>query len=153
MHPEFLFEGEEFAWTDSAYAVTPRTIPIHKQPASLDPANAIFDRVLATLRVQSEHCMGALKGWFQCLQGLRVDINSNLDHAKALQWITTAIILHNLIIDVEGAASTTQFMADHGHAEELEDCGGQDAPQGADEEAGETKHQRLVEELIAYRSN
>ena len=68
-----------------------------------------------------------------------MNINSNLDHAKALQWITTAIILHNLIIDVEGAASTTQFMADHGHAEELEDHGGQDAPQGADEEAGETK--------------
>ena len=67
MHPEFLFEGEEFTWTDSAYAVTPQTIPVHKWPAFLDPANAIFDCVLATLHVQSKHCMGALKGWFQCL--------------------------------------------------------------------------------------
>jgi len=51
MHPEILFEGEEFTWTDSAYAVTIHTIPVHKQPVSLYPANALFDRVLANIRV------------------------------------------------------------------------------------------------------
>jgi hypothetical protein len=39
-YPDILFEGEEFAWTDSAYPVGIRMIPVHKQPASLDPANA-----------------------------------------------------------------------------------------------------------------
>jgi hypothetical protein len=50
-HPDWFFEGEEFAWTDSAYSVNSRTIPVHKQPASLDPANAIFDKIVAHLRV------------------------------------------------------------------------------------------------------
>lgn len=62
--PELLFEGEEFAWADSAYAVNSCTIPVHKQPASLDPDNAMFDGAVAHLRVRSEHCMGALKGCF-----------------------------------------------------------------------------------------
>ena len=50
-HPGFLFDGEEFAWADSAYAVNTQTIPVHKRPASLDPANALFDHVLAQLHV------------------------------------------------------------------------------------------------------
>jgi hypothetical protein len=153
-HPELLFDGDEFAWVDSAYAISTRTIPVHKRPASLDPANAIFDRVLAQLRVRSEHCMGALKGRFQCLRGLRVNINSNSDHANALNWITVAIILHNLIIDVEGNSFLPHFLPDHGHDEELEDGGGQHEPQfeGDDEDNGVAKRRELVEELIAFKS-
>ena len=50
-HPDILFNGEEFAWTDSAYAVNSHTISVHKCPASLDPANSLFDRIVAQLRV------------------------------------------------------------------------------------------------------
>lgn len=50
-HLDFLFDGEEFAWADSAYAVSTQTIPVHKQPPSLDPANSLFDHVLAQLHV------------------------------------------------------------------------------------------------------
>ncbi|KAK0460317.1 hypothetical protein IW261DRAFT_1429065 [Armillaria novae-zelandiae] len=32
--PEWMFKGNEFAWTDSAYTLTARTIPVHKKPAS-----------------------------------------------------------------------------------------------------------------------
>lgn len=70
LHPDWFFSGEEFAWMDSAYSVDSRTIPVHKKPASLDPKNALFDKTVAHLRVRSEHCMGALKGRFQCLRGL-----------------------------------------------------------------------------------
>jgi len=69
-HPEWVFEGEEFARADSAYAVNVRTIPVHKKPASLDPANTFFDMLVAHLRIRSEHCMGALKGHFQSLREL-----------------------------------------------------------------------------------
>jgi hypothetical protein len=69
-HPNWFFEGNEFAWADSAYALNCYTIPVHKQPASLRPENAAFDHVVSHLRVCSEHCMGALKGCFQCLCGL-----------------------------------------------------------------------------------
>ena len=97
-HPDWFFSGEEFAWTDSAYPLNKRTIPVHKKPASLHRENTIFDHAVSHLRVRSEHCMGALKGRFQCLRGLRVAINSPESHFKAMRWMKVAIILHNLVI-------------------------------------------------------
>ncbi|KIL53860.1 hypothetical protein M378DRAFT_1068376 [Amanita muscaria Koide BX008] len=32
--PNYLFQGQEFAWTDSAYPLGERVIPVHKMPAS-----------------------------------------------------------------------------------------------------------------------
>jgi len=32
-HPEWFFDRDEFAWTDSAYTVNSRTILVHKQSA------------------------------------------------------------------------------------------------------------------------
>ncbi|KAG6895106.1 hypothetical protein C0993_010152 [Termitomyces sp. T159_Od127] len=45
------------------------------------------------------------------------------EHYKACWWITVAIILHNLIIDVEGGTSVEQFLDQHGREEEIEDGG------------------------------
>jgi hypothetical protein len=150
-HPEWFFDGDEFAWTDSAYTVNSRTIPVHKQPASSLYENTLFDGVVSHLRVRSEHCIGVLKGRFQCLRGLRVNINSNKDHVDALRWITAAIILHNLIIDIEGHEHTQDLLPQHGVHEELEDWGPRHAPnyQGEEEDA---KRRQLVAELIAYKS-
>ena len=46
------------------------------------------------------------------------NIDSNSDHVKACHWITIAIILHNLVIDVEGGDSVGQFGDIHRQAEE-----------------------------------
>jgi len=62
--------------------------------------------------------MGALKGRWQCLQGLRVNINSKRQHRAACRWITIAIILHNLVIDVYGMVMGTQFGGVHTRVEE-----------------------------------
>jgi len=150
--PNWFFEGDEFAWTDSAYPCNLRTIPVHKEPASLQPANAIFDRYVSHLRVHSEHTMGALKGRFQCLRGLRLVINSKSDHVAACRWITVAIILHNLIIDVEGVTSAAEFHQLHTHIEEEEDRGAHDEPINGDIGLnGEAKRQKLIDELMEYR--
>lgn len=93
--------------------------------------------------------MGALKGHFQCLRGLQVNINSNSEHAKALNWITVAIILHNIIIDVEGNSSLPHFLPDHGHDQEFEDRGGQHELQEDDQDNGMAKRRELVTKLIA----
>ncbi|EJF59387.1 hypothetical protein DICSQDRAFT_65199, partial [Dichomitus squalens LYAD-421 SS1] len=148
------FRGNEFAWTDSAYALNSRTIPVHKKPASLRRENAIFDRMVSHLRVHSEHCMGALKGCFQCLRGLRVTINSPKAHFKATHWIKVAIILHNLIIDIEGEVSGARFGELHTSVEEEEDAGTLDdqLDLGQDEDEGEAKRECLVAELLAYRA-
>ncbi|KDQ05719.1 hypothetical protein BOTBODRAFT_78865, partial [Botryobasidium botryosum FD-172 SS1] len=95
--PNWFFQGNEFAWGDSAYTLLPRMIPIHKKPANLVRENAIFDHTVAAIRVRSEHTMGALKGQWQALCGLRVLINSNNNHINACRWITVCIILHNLL--------------------------------------------------------
>ena len=147
-HANWFFSGEEFAWADSAYAVNSRTIPIHKKPASLEPMNALFDKVVASLRVRSEHCMGALKGRFQCLRGLRVHIDSNKDHYEACQWISVAIILHNLIIDVEGSKSAEYFGSVHGPNEEADDTDIHPEEEGVNNDNDDdTKRRQLVEEL------
>ena len=92
-----------------------------------------------------------LKGQFQCLHGLRVNIKSNKDHVDALCWVTAAIILHNLIIDIEGHEHTQDLLPRHGVDEEQEDRGPRHAPnyQGQDED---TKRRQLVAELLAYKS-
>jgi hypothetical protein len=151
-YPHWFFEGNEFAWADSAYTVNSRTIPVHKQPASLDPVNTLFDKLVAHLRIRSEHCMGALKGRFQCLRGLQVEINSKCDHDMACRWITNSIILHNLIIDVEGSKFGEYFQNDHGRLEEEDDRGWADEPQGDILEEGEDKRRQLVTELVAFRA-
>jgi hypothetical protein len=153
-HSNWLFKGEEFAWADSAYGVSDTCIPIHKRPAADHPDNARFDRAVAHICIRCEHCMGALKGRWQCLRGLRVSINSKRDHIEACRWITVAIILHNLCIDVEGnmhqlylyddsyisvgRTNLEHFMHEHDMAEE------QDAtPEGEDldnsDEAGKKR--------------
>lgn len=102
--------------------------------------------------------MGALKNRFQCLQGLRVAINSPDDHYYATQWITVAIILHNLVIDVEGPDAVKSFggagRADTEGDQYREETNSQtDDGHGrqADEEEGEEKRKRLVEELRVFR--
>jgi hypothetical protein len=100
--------------------------------------------------------MGALKGHFQCLCGLHVQINSNQDHIAACQWITIAIILHNLVINVEGGSSAGCFESIHGRVEEQEDRALADDPEnhnanGDDEEEGKAKWSQLMSQLLAYK--
>ncbi|KAI0041849.1 hypothetical protein FA95DRAFT_1584608 [Auriscalpium vulgare] len=152
-YPDWFFGDGEFAWADSAYAVNSRTIPVHKEPASFRRENKIFDQVVSHIRVRSEHCMGALKGRFQCLRGLRVRIRSAADHTDACRWITVEIVLHNFIIDVEGLEGTSQWMTPHGRQEEFKDRGARHPPLyyevGDDADA---KRRQLVEEIVAIKS-
>jgi hypothetical protein len=46
--------------------------------------------------------MGYIKGRFQSLRGLRQQIKNPRDHLLAIAWIKACLILHNLIIDIEG---------------------------------------------------
>jgi hypothetical protein len=123
---------------------------VHKKPVSLDPDNALFDKTLARLRVRSEHCMGALKGRWQCLRGLRVSINSKKEHVEACRWVTIAIILHNIVVQVEGEEFGAHFAAAHGAAEEGEDRG--DPHPVAGEATDNAKRRRLVAEIVAFKN-
>ncbi|KZP08128.1 hypothetical protein FIBSPDRAFT_914335 [Athelia psychrophila] len=143
LHPDWFFEENEFTWADSAYQVNARTIPVHKKPACLLPENILFDKTV--------HCMGALKGRFQCLRGLRVKIDSKSDHVAACRWITIAIIIHNIIINVEGGDAVQNFLAAHGAQEELEDHGLPHVPQEGGVVDDDAKRWTLVAEIVAFR--
>ncbi|TFK69390.1 hypothetical protein BDN72DRAFT_767955, partial [Pluteus cervinus] len=146
------FSGDEFAWGDSAYPLSPRMIPIHKEPASLQPENKFFDKKVSTIRVRSEHCMGALKSRFPCLRSLRVNITSVDDHWDACRWITIAIIIHNMVIDVEGSAVEDMGTTNMGSSQvggDNEGEGDEEEEEVDDSEAGELKRQRLIAELLA----
>ncbi|KAI0075046.1 hypothetical protein K474DRAFT_1600542, partial [Panus rudis PR-1116 ss-1] len=143
------FEEGEFAWADSAYTCTHRIIPVHREPASLLQRNILFDTTVSRIRVRSEHCMGALKGRFQCLRGMRIMINSNRDHVEACRWITVAIILHNFIIDVEGSRYAADWIALHGQDEKFEDSGAVQVP--IDEGDPEALREYLIDELWAHQ--
>ncbi|KAF8217951.1 hypothetical protein K438DRAFT_15277 [Mycena galopus ATCC 62051] len=89
------------------------------------------------------------------MRDLRVQINSVADHERACRWVTIAIILHNLVIDVEGGESGAAFLHMHGADQEVQDRGGRDnplEPEYANDE-GEQKRMQLTAELLVYRED
>ena len=148
-YPDWFFDDNEFAWADSAYPVTHRTIPVFRQPASFVRRNEIFNKVVSHLRVRSEHCMGALKGRWQCLRGLRVMIKSNKDHIRACRWVTIAIILHNAVVDIEGEKHASHFIGVHTRRDEEQDRGSTHEPLSLND--NEAKRELLIDELLAAR--
>lgn len=132
-------------WANSAYICNSRTIPVNRKPASLTRCNTIFDAMVAHICVRSEHCMGALKGQWQCLHRLCISISNNREHVVACRWITIAIILHNAHIDPDGEHISVIRGGRAGAGEEHENHIGED---GSEED--ETKRKKLIDELIAY---
>lgn len=151
LYPDWFFGDGEFAWTDSAYTCNSRMVPVHKEPASFRPENALFDKTLLRLRVHSEHCMGLLKGRFQCLCGLRLQIRNNQEHVAACQWITICIILHNFLIEVEGSDIDFSPLNTHGRPEEAEDGADHDAVSWENDDDDALRRQ-LVAEIVAFKS-
>jgi hypothetical protein len=66
--------------------------------------------------------------------------------------MTIAIILHNIVIEVEGAMQGAYFTPIHTQVEEEHDRGLTElGMEGNDEDGGEQKRRMLVEELLAFR--
>jgi hypothetical protein len=95
--------------------------------------------------------MGALKGRFQCLRGLRVPVNTKTEHVAACRWVTIAIILHNLIIDFEGPQSAAQFLGEHTQDQEAEDTDPVHDYSDIVLPDGEAKREMLIDVLLAWR--
>jgi hypothetical protein len=53
------------------------------------------------VRIRSEHTIGLLKGTFQSLKELRIQISDKKKHLELILWVRCCIILHNLIIRIE----------------------------------------------------
>lgn len=99
-HAQLLSEGE-WCWSDVGYPLQSWCIIPYKRPLSALKENREFNFALSRIRIRSEHAIGYLKGRFQSLKELRIQINSPKDVTYASCWIQSCIILHAFSIDNE----------------------------------------------------
>ena len=79
------------------------------------------------MRIRIEHTIGVLKGRFQSLHELRINVSSHNRHLYTIMWCRACIILHNLIIRIEGDTVDERWM------EELLECGRADGQNNAND--------------------
>ncbi|KNZ57232.1 uncharacterized protein VP01_2204g4 [Puccinia sorghi] len=76
-------------------------------------SNLRFNQYLASLRVCNKHCIGILKGRFQLLRGLRLELTSVKSMGRITQWVGACLILHKYILHDKPPSI---FMADEDHS-------------------------------------
>ena len=94
------FNHKQYLLGDSAFKPSDIVIPAFKKPVKveLDYYKKKFNTQLAKLRIKSEHCIGLLKGRFSHLKKIRIKIKGRKDIIKINRIITSAAILHNIMI-------------------------------------------------------
>ncbi|KAG6838944.1 hypothetical protein C0991_007130, partial [Blastosporella zonata] len=73
----------------------------YKSPEREAETNSYFNNHLLMVCICSEHAIGFLKGRFQSLKGLRVDIRGAATHKLATYWILASVAIHNFVIEKE----------------------------------------------------
>lgn len=65
------------------------------------------------LRIRSEHAIGFLKGRFQSLKNLRVNIRDEKTHKFATYWVVACIAVHNFAMQCEEDEKETDESEDN----------------------------------------
>ena len=96
-----LFGMNEYLIGDSAFQASNVMIPAFKKPrgAAVLQSYEFFNTQLAKPRVTSKHCIGIVKGRFQYLKRMRLNISKADDIRKIIDYFHCACILHNWLID------------------------------------------------------
>lgn len=86
----------------------------YKKPERDLRENEIFNNHVSMVRIRSEHAIGFLKGRFQSLKGLRVNITDEATHKLATYWVAACIGLHSfaLMCEEEDRAADEDVMND-----------------------------------------
>jgi hypothetical protein len=125
---EQVFRPGEWMWADSAYPCETWSVSPFKKPArgSLNADQRTFNYHISKvcirftsslsaecpnlqIRIRVEHAIGLLKGRFQSLFQLRIQVYTHRKHVWAIMWVRCCIILHNLIIRLEAGNYNPQF--------------------------------------------
>lgn len=101
-NPSKYFDEGEYLLGEKGYPLCEHIITPYKAPASDLAGNKSFNFHLSSTRVRVEHTIGILKCRFQSLRGLRILIRNKKDHARAVFWFQACVVLHNLLVDVDG---------------------------------------------------
>ena len=100
---ECIFGPDEWMWADPAYPSETWSVLPFKKPAKceLSPDQKTFNYHLSKICICVEHAIGLLKGRFQSLFELQIQIYMHKKHLWAVMWIQCCIILHNLVLQIE----------------------------------------------------
>ena len=81
----------------------------YKKPERDLPENEVFNNHLSHIRIRSEHAIGYLKGRFQSLKELRVQIMNQKSHKFATYWVACCIGLHAFAMACEAADEDNEY--------------------------------------------
>ncbi|KAJ3501485.1 hypothetical protein NLJ89_g9317 [Agrocybe chaxingu] len=98
---DILLDEDEFIWGDSAYPIQIWVMAPFKKPEGDEPDNKIYNNHVSMVRIRSEHTIGYLKGRFQSLKGLRINIRDEATHKFATYWVVSCIGLHSFAMQCE----------------------------------------------------
>lgn len=117
---ERVFGPGEFMFADSAYPIETWSVAPFKKPRhrALTPDERTFNYWVSRVRIRVEHTIGLLKGRFQSLLELRINVHNNQHHLYTIMWCRACIILHNLVLRIEGDTIDTKWVS------QLIDAGG-----------------------------
>lgn len=73
----------------------------YKKPERDLPHNEKFNNHVSMVRIRSEHTIGFLKGRFQSLKGLRINIKGKRAHKFATYWVAACIGIHAFAMQCE----------------------------------------------------
>ena len=107
--------------------------------------------ILDQIRIRSEHTIGLLKGRFQAVRELQIQITSTRHHKWAVIFVRCCIILHNLILRLEGGSFDPAFREDlyeagRGYpAPRIPNVADDEDLSGSDDEFRETRRRNATE--------
>ena len=100
---EDYFSPLEYILGDSAYSSSSVMVQSFKKTHNegrLPRDKEFFNTHLAKVRIRSEHCIGMLKGRFQCLKGMNTFIRDGKKDVKHIvDIISSCAVLHNLLLN------------------------------------------------------
>lgn len=99
-HDQLLLEGK-WVWSDIGYPLQTWCMIPYKQFLTSVRENWRFNFALSRICICSKHVIGYLKGQFQSLKELCIQINSSKNVTYASCWIQLCIIFHAFNIDNE----------------------------------------------------
>ena len=115
------FDSKQYILGDSAFKASNIMIPSFKKPfgSDLNAQQQAFNTALARIRIKSEHCIGLLKGRFQCLKRIRIQVASKRQLIRINRIIMATCILHNLLVE-EPCPSEWMYVEDLDDEDELQ---------------------------------
>jgi hypothetical protein len=95
------FSPGQYLIADSGFPTESNLVPAFKKPphGPIPQMKKNFNQHLASLRVCNEHCIGILKGRFQSLRGLQMELTLIEAMRKLTNWVSACVILHNFLLD------------------------------------------------------